>query len=424
MSAIVIAADDASTLVTPLLVNPVLSDTGAAPARRYYIALTADRANIIAADSNATAILNKNNLYNIPENNDGTLGTEVLVGSFPNENILSFYEPITEMGFDGEAFLVTGVTGASSPSKLYKSSGWQNRLTVPPVWTQVTLPDLLYTQQGPFSLNRACFGRNGIMVFSDYRSQTFPPGGGSNATRGGSVYISTDKGVTFTRVLNITTYNSQTNNTNVHIHSAAWDPWDERIYITFGDLSGSSTEVVGQGNMEILYSDDYGLTWSAIPELQFFTPTNTVKSQFTGIFCTREAVVFGSDNNFRGPCVVFPKKGYRKLGKGFFATFMNGTAPFTYDFTRVGGLEENFPIFFGFLRTAAAGAIALNASFNGLDWYECYRLDAPNVLSNNQGSFSPIGPTLAGKVYAEFIGYTANGANTATRLVADLATSL
>lgn len=75
-----------------------------------------------------------------------------------------------------------------------------------------------------------------------------------------------------------------------HMHTAAFDPYWNRIWIVTGDHPNSA----------MYYSDDFGETWKWV-DVQF----NNDTMQFTGIIALPNCVIFGSDRNPNGVFVYY-----------------------------------------------------------------------------------------------------------------------
>ena len=87
------------------------------------------------------------------------------------------------------------------------------------------------------------------------------------------VYRSLDYGQTWETVLELPQGHGR------HIHTVAFDPWANRVWVGYGD-----SPVAGN----IMYSDDYGLTWSTVHAIERV-------QQSTGIYPRPHCVLFGSD---------------------------------------------------------------------------------------------------------------------------------
>ena len=118
-----------------------------------------------------------------------------------------------------------------------------------------------------------------IVTISDY--------GLKGAEGAKNVWVSTDYGETFTMIFNQHLIGQQVEGAppytdTAHMHTAAYDPYFNRIWVVVGDNPNTAT----------YYSDDMGTSWT-------FVEGSTVV-QYTGILALPNAVLFGSDRNPNG----------------------------------------------------------------------------------------------------------------------------
>ena len=162
---------------------------------------------------------------------------------------------------DGE-MLVTGLVGSVSRRRAWRSSGLA---TGSPTWVQVLeapYAGIKFTQ----AWSQSAHGR--IVLINEYgpKSGMAWPGvtgdANGNVPRGEAAvrtYLSLDYGKTFKVIFNlhdwVTTAGGRASSDLQHLHGVAWDPWWDRIWITYGDGMG------GKGSNGVIYSDDLGETW-------------------------------------------------------------------------------------------------------------------------------------------------------------------
>lgn len=118
-----------------------------------------------------------------------------------------------------------------------------------------------------------------IVTISDY--------GLKGAQGAKNVWVSTDYGETFKLIFNQHTIGQEVAGappyTNTaHMHTAAYDPYFNRIWVVVGDNPNTAT----------YYSDDMGTSWT-------FVKGSSIM-QYTGILALPNAVLFGSDRNPNG----------------------------------------------------------------------------------------------------------------------------
>lgn len=229
---------------------------------------------------------------------EGVTWTTITVAGLPAGQINGLQE--TD---DGEALLYISPTAL--PGRVYRSTGWTaNKLTA--TWALV----LTETGGAPnnFGLNCANFGSNKIVantskygVIGCYGTQT--PASGDATTSGRYVYWTENFGATWTQVFDLYTWGANT--AGLHVHSAAYDPWWDRIWVAWGD-------VVMNGKLDVVYSDDHGVTWVQLESGRTdFTILGGL--QTTTVLPRPNYILFGSDPN-QG-CWFVPRDGYRVAGK-------------------------------------------------------------------------------------------------------------
>ncbi len=200
---------------------------------------------------------------------------------------------------DGEA---VAYLNNYSTGRVYRSSGWgAGHATA--TWSLVLSSPGGYPDR--YTANAALFGDDAIApgtgkygLAAMYGPQT--TSSGDQTTKGRYVYWTEDFGATWTLVFDIHTWAS--GKVNLHVHSAAYDPWWDRIWVVWGDAQVS-------GGLDVVYSDDHGATWSQLPGLPTWT-TQGAGFQSTTVLPREEVVVFGSDP-IQGLWVL-PRKGYRE----------------------------------------------------------------------------------------------------------------
>ncbi|NLI74727.1 MAG: hypothetical protein GX369_08195, partial [Euryarchaeota archaeon] len=107
------------------------------------------------------------------------------------------------------------------------------------------------------------------------------------------VYLSTDYGDTFEPIFNLLTQEIEGRpeiKPNAHVHSVAYDPYFNRIWVCVGD----------RPNTAVYYSDDMGETWVYVK--------GSSEVQFTGIIALPDCVVFGSDDSLYTGLFIYRRK--------------------------------------------------------------------------------------------------------------------
>lgn len=296
---------------------------------------------------------------------------------------------------DGEC-LVTTIGGASTPGYLYRSTGWAASHTT------ATFAKVLTTGAGylrPIWAGHFCsFGNDAVApgtsrygVTNEYGGQTTASGGQTDkATR---AYFTSDYGKTWTTILDLALRSPGV--ANLHLHASAYDPWWDRIWITYGD-----TNTEGATRQGLLFSDDHGATWQSVP-LAVEAGGNYLQSTSIGVFA--DHLLLGGDN---GPGFVrHQRDGYRQLGAAQVLTHQaGGTGAQMLAF----GVHRNrnqpgAPILacMGSVTTEAVTGSLLASLDNGLSYVELWR--DSTLMNNGLGPVAAFGPTASGAIVADVL---------------------
>ena len=177
---------------------------------------------------------------------------------------------------DGELLVAT--TRTKNPdvySKIWKSVGYDKNNPSSTTFKEV----LVSTNIDAFFINSwGMSNYQNIVLASEYGERGL-------ATGAKHVYLSTDYGDSFNLVFNL--YATQvdgrpTLTETAHLHTVAYDPYFNRIWVAVGDIPNTAT----------YYSDDMGASWT------YVTDSNAM--QYTGIVALPDAVIFGSDRSPNG----------------------------------------------------------------------------------------------------------------------------
>lgn len=356
---------------------------------------TASGALPISQSKDGTKVYGKSTTSLKESTDDGaTFPTTVHV--FP-ENVLGCTE--TD---DGECMVVTqGV--ASTPGKLYKSTGWTASHTAA-TWTLVlTSASNAYFQPwwsgGPFSFGQNAINNSGKYgIIAEYGALlTTPP----DATYGTHAYVTKDYGATWTLSLDI-----QTNppaNTPMHTKGSVYDPWRHRYWATY-DLTTDNVTYASLMYSDLDSNGDPG-AWVRVTlptEWQGLAGQNSMGSN--GILPFPDRVLFGSDH--ADGYYVLPFTAYRTPGTLFMGTQIcthTGAQMTNLSMYRRGnGLQS-----FGSIAGSPSGAITPAMIFadktdNGASWYELWRDES--LILNGSGVQDVVGPTANGKFTANVFG--------------------
>lgn len=239
---------------------------------------------VSSADVPQVLSLDRSRLWNaagstLRETMDGTTWTTLR--TFTGESIEAVHE------LHGGDLLVFTQNAGLDRRRVYRSEGYPNAGTI--TWTQVmesrahgikfTSAWSVSRHDGPSTV---LFGEYGPKFGEVWNGQTVASG--ENARY---VFSSADNGRTFTTVFDLNAHLTSLGRAlnGQHVHGVAWDPWWERIWVSYGDNTDA-----------IVYSDTGGSTWNvAAGTAALSSPTQVV-----GILPMPDAILFGSDTGPSG----------------------------------------------------------------------------------------------------------------------------
>lgn len=368
----------AAKLAPPPCAIPGLRALAYGTATAVPIGISRDRATLYgSAGGSGTALYQSSD--------DGATWTSVRTFA---ENVVGVLE--TD---DGEALVIT-IGGTSTPGYIYKSSGWAAGKAT------ATMTKTLTTQAGylrpiwaahafSFGNDNIAAGTSRFGVTNEYGSQTTSSGPQTDkATR---VYFTADYGTTWTQVLDLVARYPGV--ANLHLHASAYDPWWDRLWVTYGDTGSDAP-----GKQGLLYSDDHGQTWTTFDLAAEWA--TYLQSTPIGVFA--DHLLLGSDN---GPGFVrHQRQGYRKLGP---AQLLTAQAGGTSGQMIAMGIHRNrnqpgAPILASMVSVGSEGPVgSILASFDGLTYTELWK-DA-TLVNNGLGVIGVFGPTASGAIVADVI---------------------
>lgn len=291
---------------------------------------------------------------------------------------------------DNGELLVTGSVGARERRVVWVSEGL---LTPDEVWNEVLEAPywgIKFTQ----TWSQATYGR--IVLLNEYGPKAGTSWGsvplipeGEGATR---VYLSLDYGRTWRIIFNLADYvvqqHGRPNGDLQHLHGVEWDPYWDRIWISWGDSLG------GVGTNGIAYSDDLGATW----ETAYTSLDHTPSTQVVGIKAMPQCVLFFGDmgddvsridrtEGRDGPYTLVPA--FVALDDGKYLCQGH------YQGQREGG---DAPLLAAFATEGAAGRDYLVATMDGYAFEVVWR--NPDVIGGGRGLRHPVGPSIRGQFLA------------------------
>ena len=304
---------------------------------------------------------------------------------------------------DGE-MLVTGLVGAVSRRRVWRSEGLE---TGSPTWVQVLeapFAGIKFTQ----AWSQSTHGR--IVLVNEYGPKAGMPWPGfeGNVPRGEAAvrtYLSMDYGRTFKVIFNlhdwVTAKGGRSNSDMQHLHGVAWDPYWDRIWITYGDGMG------GKGSNGVIFSDDLGASW----QFAHHTPEGSQSSfQVVGIQPMPRCVLMFGDTT---PAVMRIDRAHGKH---------TGTYPVdvAHDSTAAGSPKhlcqgfyrgrregDDAPLLAAFSTEGGTGQDFIVATLDGYKFTEVWR--GATGTPAGWGVRNPVGPTIRGQFLAAT---NANGGTT------------
>lgn len=203
---------------------------------------------------------------------------------------------------NGEVALTTYVGGGRGG--VWVSSGWSDKSDHD---TATFTKTLTYSQASnratdSWGLSFAPKGhvREGLVVVTEYGTQSTT----ATPDEEGAVrsWLSFDYGHTWKEIMNL--FEFAGTKVNLHNHAIAYDPYDDRIVLTFGDGNGSGAK------SGIVKCDDF---MTETPTWQYlYGPTTNANFQATSVYAMKNCLVFGGDGI---PCGIYRigRRGYRDL---------------------------------------------------------------------------------------------------------------
>lgn len=330
-------------------------------------------------------------------------------------------QSLAEFAGSGEV-LVLCADNSGLPSRLYKSTGWRaNKATA-------TFA-LKLTGQGStaphWSLPQQAV-TDALSFMVEYGNKTTATAADSpaNSIAGVRGYRSLDAGETWTLAYDMLNDPQSAiqapNNPGNHLHSVC--VYGNRVWIPYGDNTGTGHQMRGLANMQVIKSESRGDagTWDSVAQpSDYQAPTSNDVFQMTAVMETSKNVIMLPDGKPYG-ILVIPKQAGQALGKPRFSSMFTGsnlaTGIIGWQVTRAAG--PGMPVFATahVVNTdALAGSNATNYhvrifmsdTTEGGDWVEAYTEIADGRLALSE----PIvfGPDVNGNCIWQS-GYSNNGA--------------
>lgn len=193
--------------------------------------------------------------------------------------------------------LLASVGSDPNPRSLWLSKGWG---TPGVTWSKVL------DAQAPYAYFASGWGlsiHENIIVAAEYGPKTPNWQGQTGLTQYARyVWMSLDYGKTWRQVFDLGAYLTSrgvASTDGMHMHGVAWDPYWDRLWVTFGDAASG-----------LLYSDDLGATWQTAD----WNGVATGGWQAVGILPLPGCVLFGSDGPPNGIWRINRSEGKKATG--------------------------------------------------------------------------------------------------------------
>ena len=314
---------------------------------------------------------------------DGQTWEEVVTGSNPFAG--STIESVMQL--DNGELLVTNEIGSEQRRAVWVSEGYESGA---PVFTRTLTAHARYVKFTS-AWSQSTHGR--ILLLNDYGPKAPEWAGATILPEDTARYthLSMDYGKTWKTVFDLNTYltdvQGRASVENQHLHGVAWDPYWDRIWVTFGDMMG------GAGSNGVVYSDDLGETW----ETAHYWSEPGAPHQVVGIIPLPGCILFAGD---MGPDVLRIDRSEGKRG----GTYAISTA---WDSTAAGKhlcqaihkprrAGDDSPALFAFSAEGEASPSFVVATRDGFEFTEIWRDDVANPPG--MGARNIVGPTLRGNV--------------------------
>ena len=304
---------------------------------------------------------------------------------------------------DGE-MLVTGMVGSINRRRAWRSEGLA---TGSPTWVQVLeapYAGIKYTQ----AWSQSTYGR--IVLINEYGPKAGMPWAGvdGNVPRGEAAvrtHLSLDYGRTFKVIFNlhdwVTTAGGRAHSDMQHLHGVAWDPYWDRIWITYGDGMG------GKGSNGVIYSDDLGASW----HFAHHTPEGAASAfQCVGILPMPRCVLMFGDTT---PAVMRIDRAHGKHSRtypvdvAYNSSAAGSPKHLCQGYYRGRREGDDAPALAAFSTEGGVGQDFIVATLDGYKFTEVWR--GATGTPAGWGVRTPVGPTIRGQFLAAT---NANGGTT------------
>lgn len=272
------------------------------------------------------------------------------------ETIYTFTRPVAGVRQLDNGELLVGLSD-DYPTNSVKSSIWLSSNYASGTLSFIKVLDADDYQQN-LDLMWGFGGAGEIYVVSEYDSKAY---GARSAQQ--RVWLTVDSGVTWSAVYDHGTGSLSSN----HVHGCCYDQYREAIWVSTGDLTGTS----------IIVSWDLGDTWETV----------TVKHQPTAIYAFPECVVFGTDSAPNGVLIIANPSPDNLV---ITATYrINQSSALTHVAARPYRLGNGYPLLIPYV-TAVSGIGRVLASYDGFSWFELWKDSRSYTGKGPSAAFGPL----------------------------------
>lgn len=288
----------------------------------------------------------------------------------------------------------TGLPSGAA-SQLWRSTGWNKATADATSWTQVlTSSGAGVIFDGRWGVTQRSVApswsaRPNALFVSEYGAHT-----NDAATTGQAAvraWMSTDDGATWTQIFDLRDRGLPTT-AGLHIHGIAYDPFDDRVFITSGDGGNADG-----GQAAVWYCDGDKLSapvWNSIPAMQ----ATSALTQVITVIPTASAVLFSPDSASLGIWRL-PRRGYRRYGTASCVAQIGAGIVGAHGWQNRDAVGA--PLFLTYYSSSISGPPSILVTNDGIAFTEAYR--GPTNTSNSApGIFGCVGPDINGKVYANY----------------------
>ncbi|WP_144834127.1 hypothetical protein [Microbacterium sp. BH-3-3-3] len=271
----------------------------------------------------------------------------------------------------GEVLVAVKARDNATPGTLRRSTGWDPAIADATSWATV----LTASKNGAHMDGRWCLTERSIAPLNS-------PGAGALYVceyDGNRAWASVDDGITWTQIFDLQTVRPGA----THVHSIAYDRWDDRVWISIGDTAYAGIYYVDRDKI-----DGLNTPWILL------TGSNTAAWQVTTIVPLAAAVVFLSDATDSAVYSVARtgQRGYAALrnvadlpGNGLIGAHAYQAA-------------DNLPAYLTFYQSGSGQTPRVIATIDGEHFSTVFTDTA--TVTTGPGIHSIVGPDLDGRVWA------------------------